>query len=337
MNSISPNDFNESQWRELGNSVVCHVPMSELGQGLRRECETSSSASAKVIILVGDSRIILAALVASLAEYFAAIITSPPYFGLRNNGCGNNQIGLGKLVLYRAALGEIFAFCYPVLARKGLFWLQMGDAWAGAGKGRPGPNAQIAKLSESRDVRGLSEVTPPGYKRREMMQLPQICKELAHSAGFILRNSVIWYKGQSFTTAKDRLENAYETILMLSKGVKWNFHKDALPEDFKESMCDTNVWLIRPSRNDAAKIYEVDHSSTFPPQLPGACSVLSAKRGEWIIDPFGGLGTTALGALRFGINTVLIEQNPHYAYASARQLLELDEEFRPEVKIIIPN
>lgn len=336
---LSPESFPESSWDELEPSVVRRVAPEALSETVHQECVAPVGRNAKVVIIVGDCRDILKCLIVLLAHFFAAFITSPPYFGLRNNGCGDQQIGLGKLALYRAALGEVFAYCYALLGRNGLFWLQMGDAWAGAGKGPPGKNAKIAKDTASRNVQGLSEITPPGFAKREMMQLPQINKELAQTAGFVLRNMVIWYKGQSYWTAKDRLENAYETILMLSKGAgaKWDLYKDALPQDLKESMCDTNVWLIPPSDNDAAREYGVDHSSTYPPQLPGACSVLSAKRGQWVLDPFGGLGTTALGALRFGINTVLIEQNPHYAFAAARQLLDLDDEFRPEVRVILPD
>lgn len=335
--SIDPESFPDSRWDELEPSVVCRVSPFALGETLLAHCTAPARRPSKVVIVVGDSRLILGYLSDMLAAFFAVIVTSPPYFGLRNNGCGTRQIGLGKMALYQAALGEVFALCHSLLADRGLLWLQMGDAWAGAGKGRPGPNAKIAKSSPSRDVQGLSEITPPGFRKREMMQLPQINKELASGAGFILRNLVIWYKGQAFATAKDRLGSAYESLLMLSKGTSWDFYKDALPEDLKESMCDTNVWLIPPSRNDAAREYGVDHSSTFPPQLPGACSVLSAKRGEWVLDPFGGLGTTALGALRFGINTVLIEQNPHYAFAAAHQLLDLEDEFRPDVRVILTS
>jgi site-specific DNA-methyltransferase (adenine-specific) len=286
---------------------------------------------AKVVIIVDDCRHAIRALREPLGGHFTSIITSPPYFGLRNNGCGTRQIGLGSFAEYQAAILEICSGLRTLAKKEALFWLQIGDKWAGGGNGRPGKNAQVAKATTSRDVAGQFEVLPRGYKRRELMDLPGLCKESARTAGWMLINKIIWYKGKALPCAKDRLGDAYEHLLLFSKRPSWNMNKDALPDDL--SGCRENVWCIPSNANDTAARYGVDHSSTFPPQLSGACAVLSSRPGEWILDPFGGLGNTAIGALRFGINTVLIEQNPDYAEATAKRLTDLPEEFRPDVKV----
>lgn len=291
-----------------------------------------ASSQVKVYIIIGDCRAILSQLTRLLHAFFQCVITSPPYFGLRDNGCGEQQIGLGKLSLYQAALLDVFSYLHPLLLDSGLFWCQVGDKIAGGGNGPAGKTAQIEKACASKAVAGKFELVPPGYKRRESINLPELCSKSARKAGFLNLGSVIWFKGNGKYLSSSRLDSCHETILQFSKSSKWELYRDALPEDLAN--CKGDVWPIRANRNEAANIYGVDHTSTFPPQLAGACAVLSAKPGQWILDPFGGLGNTAIGALRFGINTVLIEQKEAYAYASAAQLLDLADEFRPEVHVI---
>jgi DNA modification methylase len=273
--------------------------------------------------------------IGGLRALFAGIITSPPYFGQRNNEQGSAQIGLGTLADYKGSLLIVLAYLLHLARTEAIFWLNMGDKCAGGGNGPAGKSAKMQKDTESRRVSSSFEVLPHGYYHREKMDLPALCKNSAKDAGWKLIDTVIWYKGGTFTPPDGRLANNYESILQLvnRKCKKWNLYKEALPEDLQQ--CEENVWFIRPNPNEAARLYGVDHSSTFPPELAGAAAVMSAKPGEWILDPFGGLGNTAIGAARFGINTVLIEQSPEYAWAAAAQLLSLPDAFRPEVSIVV--
>jgi site-specific DNA-methyltransferase (adenine-specific) len=309
---------------ELGNALLGCCPVDAPGRNRPR-----------VVIVIADCRFGLAAMALVLKAFFAGIVTSPPYFGQRNNGHGAAQIGLGSLAEYRAAMLNVLAYLLIVARSHTLLWLNMGDKCAGGGNGAPGKNAKIQKDTNSRQVASSFEPLPHGYYPREKMDLPGLCKVAAKDAGWKLIDTVIWYKGGTLAPPEGRLANNYECILQLvnRKCRKWDLYKDALPEDLQQ--CEENVWFIRPNPNEAAGIFGVDHSSTFPPELAGAAAVMSAKPGEWILDPFGGLGNTAIGAARFKLNTVLIEQNPEYAWAAAAQLLSLPDEFRPEVSVIV--
>jgi site-specific DNA-methyltransferase (adenine-specific) len=309
----------------------------EYGKALL-DCCTVKAAGYKrprVVIVIDDCRSALAVMAKVLKHFFSSIVTSPPYFGQRNNGHGSVQIGLGMLAEYKAAMLEVLALLLLVARAGAILWLNMGDKCAGGGNGSPGKNAKFQKDTESRNVADQFEKLPHGYYKREKMDLAGLCKDAAKDAGWKLIDNVIWYKGKPQSPPHGRLGNTYESILQLVNRncQKWNLYKEALPEDLQQ--CQENVWFFPPNPNEPREIFGVDHSSTFPPELAGAAVVMSAKPGEWILDPFGGFGNTAIGAVRFNVNTVLIEQNPEYAFAAAAQLLSLPEEFRPEVSVIL--
>jgi len=75
------------------------------------------------------------------------------------------------------------------------------------------------------------------------------------------------------------------------------------------------VWPI------ATKPFSEAHFATFPPELAERCILAGCPEGGVVLDPFGGAGTTALVAERYGRNAILIELNPEYADITKRRLL----------------
>jgi DNA modification methylase len=69
------------------------------------------------------------------AEYVDCIVTSPPYYGLRNYGV-DGQIGLENTPEgYIERLTAVFMECHRVLKREGTMWVVIGDSYAGSGRG----------------------------------------------------------------------------------------------------------------------------------------------------------------------------------------------------------
>ena len=60
------------------------------------------------------------------------------------------------------------------------------------------------------------------------------------------------------------------------------------------------------------KPYKGAHFATFPPDLIEPCILAGSARGDIVLDPFGGSGTTAEVALKHGRRAILIELNPNY-------------------------
>lgn len=75
--------------------------------------------------------------------------------------------------------------------------------------------------------------------------------------------------------------------------------------------------------NVATKPYAEAHFATFPPELIEPCILAGSAKGNLVLDPFGGSGTTGMVADRLGRNAVLIELNPEYS-ALAKSRMQKD-------------
>jgi DNA modification methylase len=70
----------------------------------------------------------------------------------------------------------------------------------------------------------------------------------------------------------------------------------------------------------ATQAFSDAHFATFPPELAERCILAGCPKGGLVLDPFGGAGTTALVALRYGRRAALIELNPDYAEMARRRI-----------------
>lgn len=75
-----------------------------------------------------------------------------------------------------------------------------------------------------------------------------------------------------------------------------------------------SVWWIAPAQ------YREAHFPVMPNALAEICITCGSEKGDTILDPFGGVGTTGLVADRLGRNAVLIELNPQYAAMAERRI-----------------
>ena len=77
-----------------------------------------------------------------------------------------------------------------------------------------------------------------------------------------------------------------------------------------------DVWTITPEPCAEA------HFATMPPDLARRCILAGSRRGDIVLDPFGGAGTTALAALQHGRRALLCELNPEYVEIQRRRLAD---------------
>jgi DNA modification methylase len=90
-------------------------------------------------------------------------VTSPPYYGLRDYG-HDGQIGLEETPEeYIAAMVEVFRCVWDVLEDDGTLWLNIGDSYAGSGKGPAG------NLGVTNDERNMTHT-------KSSLLVPQNCK-----------------------------------------------------------------------------------------------------------------------------------------------------------------
>jgi DNA modification methylase len=191
-----------------------------------------------VRVLEGDCRTVLRTLP---AESVHCVVTSPPYYGLRDYGV-RDQIGLeASPTEFIAELVAVFDEVARVLRKDGTLWLNMGDSYAsGGGPGWQGKNGQRAnrRFTGSRNTPAMMNVPskPDGFKRKDMMGMPWRLAFALQDAGWYLRQDIIWSKPNPMPeSCRDRCTKSHEYIFLLSKSRKYHFDAEAIREPSSES------------------------------------------------------------------------------------------------------
>ena len=243
----------------------------------------------------------------------ALVVTSPPYFAGKEyeEALGEGHVPADYLA-YLDMLTDVFAEC----VRK----LEPGGRIA----------VNIANLGR-RPYRSLSA---------DVVQILQDRLRL------LLRGEVIWVKARgaagncawgSFRgPANPVLRDLTERVVIASKGrldrarpvaqradEKLPFEATAPVEEFMEAT--TDIWEIPP-----VSATRVGHPAPFPVELPKRLIELYTYRGDLVLDPFMGAGTTAVAALRTGRHYVGFDTDAAYiATAEKRIAAELEALAKP--------
>lgn len=286
-------------------------------------------------ILHGD---VLAVLPTLPSGSVHSIITSPPYFGLRDYGT-LGQIGLEQTPeVYVEKLVRVFREAWRVLRDDGVLWLNLGDSYYNY---RPGKGQQLAKQTVSRTHQDLPAVVPrrgnklKGLKEKDLIGIPWRVTFALQADGWFLRSDIIWNKPNPMpASVKDRCTVSHEYIFMLTKNQRYYFDMDAIKEKVREddqrsrpfrdggeqvlardngrvytgveARHKRSVWTV------ATQPYAGAHFATFPPELIEPMVLSGCPKGGVVLDPFMGSGTTALVARYHGRHYVGIELNAKY-------------------------
>jgi DNA modification methylase len=127
-----------------------------------------------VRLLPGDCRSVLGTLPAASVQ---CVVTSPPYYGLRDYGVAN-QIGLEPSPdEYLATMVAVFREVRRVLRDDGTCWVNMGDSyWNGGGEKRDGGHGFVdggkTKLEAARGTLLQAKCSAPGYKPKDLLMMP---------------------------------------------------------------------------------------------------------------------------------------------------------------------
>ena len=169
--------------------------------------------------------------------------------------------------------------------------------------------------------------------RKPYIPLNAFISQIMIEVGFLMRGEIIWDKGSSagsstawgswLSASNPTLRDVHEYILVFSKG---RFKRDAKEreptiqrDDFLE--LTKSVWHF-PTESAS----RIGHPAPFPVELPRRLIELYTFKGEVILDPFMGSGTTALAALDTGRHFVGYELEASYVQlAQARIDNHLDE------------
>jgi site-specific DNA-methyltransferase (adenine-specific) len=258
-------------------------------------------------LLTGDALEVLATLPAAHAQ---TVVTSPPYWSLRDYGI-DGQIGLEASVdEYLKALVLVFDQVHRVLRDDGTLWLNIGDAYTSGGRTWRAPD----RKNPARAM-GTRPPTPDGLKAKDLIGIPWRLALALQAAGWYLRSDIVWNKPNCQPeSVGDRPTRSHEYVFLLSKSERYFYDVDAVRGP--NGRRSRTVWDVNTQSYPDAS----GHFATFPPALVAPCIESGSRPGDLVLDPFLGSGTTALVAQRLGRRFVGIELNPDYIAMARRRL-----------------
>jgi len=236
-------------------------------------------------------------------ESIDLIVTSPPYWHLKDYGV-EGQIGYGQnLHDYLRGLYAVWQEAYRVLRAGRRLCVNIGDQFA---------RAVI-------------------YGRYKVIPLHAEVIAQAEQIGFDYMGAIIWQKRTTMNTTGGAtvmgsfpyppngvVEIDYEYILLFKKPGK----TAKVPREVKEASRMTKEewktyfsghWVFGGAR-------QVAHEAVFPPELPRRLIKMFSFKGETVLDPFAGSGTTLEQALALGRHAVGYEINPRFVALTEERL-----------------
>lgn len=189
-----------------------------------------------VRILQGDCREVLRTLPDGSAQ---AIVTSPPYWNLRDYGV-DGQIGLEASVdEWVAELVAVFREARRALADDGVAWINLGDSYAGGGRGGNPPDSPHQKQRTSvgsLSVQHRKLEVPDGLKPKDLVGQPWRVAFALQADGWWWRDTIVWAKANPMPeSVRDRCTKAWEPVLMMTKAGRYYFDADAIKEPASEN------------------------------------------------------------------------------------------------------
>ena len=269
-------------------------------------------------------------------------VTSPPYYGLRDYGGEENQIGQENTPEeYINNLVEVFREVKNILSDDGVLWVNIGDSYYNY---RPGKGQGLVKQSVSKTNQDLPTKCNrranklEGLKEKDLIGIPWMLAFALRSDGWYLRQDIIWHKTNHMPeSVKDRCTKSHEYIFLLSKNKKYYYDNEAIKEPVKQDWGTRDrtkgkyhnsgtglsphsglsksydrknkrsVWSV------TNKPYKDAHFAVYPPDLIEPCILAGSKEGDIILDPFMGSGTTGMVAKKLGRHYIGCELHESYA------------------------
>lgn len=295
-----------------------------------------------VRVIVGSALDVLRTLP---AESVQLVVTSPPYFQLRryldpSDPNSDQELGTEQTPAeFLEALWAVFDEVRRVLRPDGLCFVNIGDSRSGSGKGPTGSNG----LGDQARRQGFVNAKTTPVPAKNLLLIPQKFAIGMQDRGWIVRDCVVWAKAAPMPeSVRDRMTAAWEPIWMFAKSARYFFDQDAvrqapsphtlvaypngpgghqmqdgvpgqsphrgltkaLPNAAGANL--RNVWTLGPSPLREA------HFASFTPEIPKRCILAGSRKGDTVLDPFLGSGTTLLVASRLGREGIGIDLNPEY-------------------------
>ena len=275
-------------------------------------------------------------------------VTSPPYYGLRDYGGEENQVGQEETPEeYINNMVDIFRLVRDNLMDDGTLWLNIGDSYYNYRpvKGQSYPKQSVSKtkqdLPDKCNKRGNKL---EGLKEKDLIGIPWMLAFALRQDGWYLRQDIIWHKPNPMPeSVRDRCTKSHEYIFLFSKSKKYFYDNEAIKEDAKDwgvrnrvngkyhnkgtgLQPHTGLTKSYPKKNKRSvwsvtnKPYKGAHFAVFPPDLISPCILAGSRVGDLVLDPFMGSGTTAMVSKQLGRDYLGCELHSDYSELAEKRI-----------------
>jgi site-specific DNA-methyltransferase (cytosine-N4-specific) len=302
-------------------------------------------ADEQVTLLLGDALDVLRTLPNASVD---CIVTSPPYYGLRDYQV-EGQYGLEPTPQdYVATMTSVFREARRALADDGTLWLNLGDSYAypPGSAGRQGNGQRKGRTFTAEGLPGTRSLPA-----KNLLMIPARVSIALQDDGWYLRNEIVWHKPNAMPeSVTDRLSSRHEKVFLLTKQPDYAFDLDAIREPHTSARSRAKAGTSRGGQSRTGKAaaigvgdrdggtargdlsatshplgrnpgdvwsipvgrYPEAHFATFPIELPLRAISAGCRPGGTVLDPFSGSGTTGAAARQLGRRYIGIDLNPAY-------------------------
>lgn len=234
------------------------------------------------------------------------IVTSPPYFGLRDYGI-EGQVGLEPTPAeYVGKLVALFREVRRVLRDDGTLWLNLGDTYTGGGRGGNPPLSAYWKQGTNAGSVIENRTNVDGLPSKSLLGIPWRLAFALQDDGWILRSDIIWHKPNPMPfSGKDRPTTAHEYVFLFSKCQRYFYDADAIKTPVKLSSIKRqgravsdkhknhngapgqtphSMFRARPNKQDALGKRQY---SGFNERYDGQATPMANKRSVWTVPTVG--------------------------------------------------
>lgn len=277
-------------------------------------------------------------------EFIDCVITSPPYWQLRDYGY-EGQWGLEPTFEeYLEHLWSMMDEIYRVLKPSGSVWINLGDTYSSVHTSQTrGKNSTIDdNTGKSQEIKQVKKTNLPP---KCLLLIPHRFAIGCIERGWIVRNDIIWAKRNGMPeSVTDRFSKKHEYIFFMTKNEKYYFDLDSIRDKVKPSSIERYKYqfsgnkgdvdrdligycngdkshLIDKGKNcgDVADFWDIttkpnksSHYATYNDELLRKPILAGCPEGGIIYDPFMGSGTTAEGCVRTNRNFIGSEMSDVY-------------------------
>lgn len=255
------------------------------------------------------------------------IVTSPPYFGMRSYHDGGTHYDgqLGDEATPQEFVENLLVATREmirVLKPEGSLWVNLGDKYSRGSRPRNMPDQFRAKDAgvTYNDPKYVKDTRPEnsGITGKSLMGVPQrYAIGCIDELGLLLRAEVIWSKPNGMPErVTDRVRRSHEQWFHFTKSQYYFCDIDAVREakksDDGKGKIPSSVWQVPTEPFRVPSDLGVDHYAAFPTEFPRRIVLGWSPTGGFVLDPFGGSGTTAHVAAALGRTGISIDMSEDY-------------------------